>query len=1695
MFFASSELMTETTSDPIEMPAAEVPVSPGEAPAIRDTQYAPLANWQSYLVDAFLIVLILIGLYFRFSWVNWNQDTDLHPDEYGLTSTITRLAIPASLGDYFNTRLSSISPYQKYDEAGLPTEPGPDNRMRWGQWPIIIIRFAAEVSGNTDYGNLRLMGRRLSALADSLALLVIFFIGARLYNRRVGLMAAAFSALAVMQIQQAHFMTADTFATMFTALAMYCAVRVAQEKPGVSDRPGVSGSWSWYALFGVASGMAVASRINLLPLIGMIFIAAVIANAERWNNEKNDASKIISEAAMRLALALVVAFLTFRVTQPMAFRAESGDTTFFTLTPNPDWRESMAVAQAESSGIGGGPPGEQWTNRPALVFPFVNMVVWGMGLPLGLMAWAGLAWAAWRTFKDKTSWQLHSLPLVWAGGMFLFMGTRWVKSIRYFLPIYPFMALFAAWALYELWTLAVRRADTTSLLPRRFSLLKIGAGLLIALVALGALTWAWGFTHIYRLDNTRIQASKWIYQNIPGPINVQLDTADGVPYTEPIAANIGEIMADNPAVIPFKVQTGGTLSGLKLGHVRNEFDPATPAILRVVLAADPTGGQPLAQTEIAIPPTADPRGGSITVPFGPAVLTPDTNYFLSLTAPQGGPLIVSGAVVANESWDEGLPLRIQGRDGFGGLYRGLTMEVRWLDDDNKRQMFLTNLEQVDYIILPSQRALWSASRLPNTYPMTMEYYRALFDGRLGFDLVAQFQSPITIGPLQISDLVGAAAWGRPPDVPRSKTEPWNFSQLAAEEAFSVYDHAPVWIFKKRADFSMDNAQAILYSIDLTQVINQGPREATAAPTLLLLPQDRLQEQRAGGTWSEMFDQNGLLNRFEPLGVIVWWITVTLLGWLAFPITFVALRGLPDRGYTLTRNVSLLLIAWAAWILASVRLMPFTRLTLWLVTLAMGVIAVAILWRRLPEIKGWVLENKRYVLFVEALALGFFIFFLLIRLGNADLWHPSYGGEKPMDFSYFNAVLKSASFPPYDPWFAGGYLNYYYFGFVIVGTVTKMLGIVPSFAYNLILPMLFAMVGVSAFGVAYSLVRGRQFTGHNSQLPMADLRSPISNLQSSDLAQDKSPISNSPISNLQPPTSNLQLPNPYLAGVLAALLFVVLGNLGQLDVIKTALTRAADDAQTVGIPVIDDWQKMAIGFRRIVVDGQPVPIGTGEWYWNATRVTPEVPIAEFPFFTFLYADLHAHMIVLTMTLLALGWIVGLINGVGEKGGWIETAALWLVGGLIFGVIQPSNLSDYQTYWLLGCVAIFYAEYRKRGTIDFQMLFDTGLRCAILIGLAILFFRPYSSWRGEGYGSVQLWDGDRTPLNAYFTIHGVFLFIIFTFLLVETRRWMQRTLLADVKDWIMPFFFALAAFFALVFVLWWAGYTVALIALPLVAWTGLLMIRGDVEPERRVTLAWIGLGLLLTLVVEAVTAVGDIGRMNTVFKFYLQVWTLFSVAGGAAAAWIWAQLPEWRPLNRDVWRAAFGLFLLGALTYTIFSTNAKVKDRMAVDAPRTLDGMAYMAYSRYADNGQEVDLKWDYDAIKWMQANVQGSPVIVEQNAVEYRWGSRYTINTGLPGVVGWNWHQRQQRVVVPDWLVTRRVDDIHNFYSTLDPGLALEFLKKYGVSYVIVGGYEKAYYPPESFMKFEQMVDAGQLTVAYQNERTVIYKVMTPSAGN
>ena len=381
---------------------------------------------------------------------------------------------------------------------------------------------------------------------------------------------------------------------------------------------------------------------------------------------------------------------------------------------------------------------------------------------------------------------------------------------------------------------------------------------------------------------------------------------------------------------------------------------------------------------------------------------------------------------------------------------------------------------------------------------------------------------------------------------------------------------------------------------------------------------------------------------------------------------------------------------------------------------------------------------------------------------------------------------------------------------------------------------------------------------------------------------------------------------------------------------------------------------------------------------------------------------------------------------------------------------------------------------------------------LVVLAHLSFDPFAAWYGQAYSRLDLWRGARTPLPTFLVHWGLPLFVLLSWLLWEVRRWLAATPVSALAG-LRPcrrLLAGAALTWAVMFaaLLGW-GVTSAFVVWPAVGLTAALLLRPDGDWSRRVVLVLVGTALGLTLAVELVVLRGDMGRMNTVFKFYLQAWTLLGVASGVALALMVAALSGWRcRALRVAWRSALALLAGAAALFPLTAGPAKVSDRMAPSAPRGLDGSSYMEHAVYFDRDTRLDLAEDAHAIRWLQEHVVGSPVIVEANTPEYRWGSRCTINTGLPGVVGWNWHQRQQRALVPDHWVWERVRAVERFYTTEDVDAARAFLRRFEVRYVVLGQLERAYYEGPGLAKFDDL-DGVLWRSVFREGGTAIYEVL------
>ena len=200
--------------------------------------------------------------------------------------------------------------------------------------------------------------------------------------------------------------------------------------------------------------------------------------------------------------------------------------------------------------------------------------------------------------------------------------------------------------------------------------------------------------------------------------------------------------------------------------------------------------------------------------------------------------------------------------------------------------------------------------------------------------------------------------------------------------------------------------------------------------------------------------------------------LSILGWIAWPYAFGILKPLRDRGYLFSRSLGWLLSGWLLWWLASLGVMHNTVRNAWIVVLILGIGGVLLAFRQRGSMMRFLRANWGLILVAELLFAAAFLLFVTIRLFNPDIWQPWFGGEKFMEFAFLNGILRSPTFPPVDPHFAGGQINYYYFGIYLVAYLIKLTGIYAEVAFNLAVPTLFALTVVNAFAVAYSAVRER-----------------------------------------------------------------------------------------------------------------------------------------------------------------------------------------------------------------------------------------------------------------------------------------------------------------------------------------------------------------------------------------------------------------------------------------------------------------------------------------------------------------------------------------------------------------------------------------------------------------------------------------------
>lgn len=778
---------------------------------------------------------------------------------------------------------------------------------------------------------------------------------------------------------------------------------------------------------------------------------------------------------------------------------------------------------------------------------------------------------------------------------------------------------------------------------------------------------------------------------------------------------------------------------------------------------------------------------------------------------------------------------------------------------------------------------------------------------------------------------------------------------------------------------------------------------------------------------------------------VWWLTALLLGLAAFPLAFALFARLHDRGYGLSKALSLLLVGYAVWLLGYSGA-PMLRLT---IVLMVGVLVVAggyAAYRQRRELRAFLTAEWPSLLAMEG------VFLLTFALwGAVRLYDPHISGtEKPMDFGFMNAALRSEHFPPQDMWLSGFSISYYYFGYVIMAMATRLTDVPSAEGYNLALALIPALVASGTCGIVFSLVRG---SGGSRRRAIA-------------------------------------------FGALGVVLFLLISNLaGALEFVRAR-----------GLGAVQFWRWIGIkGLEGPVADPSWAPHDFW-WWWRSTRLIDTVAngqsldytITEFPFFSFLLGDMHPHVMALPFGLLVVGLALNLLRGgigprcigAGEAtlsvDGLVRRPFVLLAMCLVIGAMGFLNSWDLPAYGAVFAIAALLHGHLLRDTPGVTLPRIIGGVALVFLGAIVLYLPFYLHFNSQASGILPV-RGPGTRLLHYMLFWGVLLFLGASLLARRAwEAWRERPApWRELRLYLLAAFGLFLAWIPVEFVrsvldsrtneaIWGSILSRFINVLPmslLVAAGFFVLVRLSARRERRddlFALMLVTLGFGLTLVPELFFLKDFFGsRMNTMFKVYYQAWALLAV--GSAYA-LHALTEPWGfrgPATRYVWTGAGILLLAASLYYP--ATAIPDKTRSFSGAP-TLDGIAFVRDRQPAE----------YEAIAWLQRNVQGTPVILEAVGDDYTEFGRISGRTGLPTLLAWPGHELQWRgSAAPQ---TGRREAVDEIYKTQDPARARELLAQYNVEYVYVGAPERRVYGEAGLAKFATFMDR-----AWEKDEVVIYR--------
>jgi YYY domain-containing protein len=730
---------------------------------------------------------------------------------------------------------------------------------------------------------------------------------------------------------------------------------------------------------------------------------------------------------------------------------------------------------------------------------------------------------------------------------------------------------------------------------------------------------------------------------------------------------------------------------------------------------------------------------------------------------------------------------------------------------------------------------------------------------------------------------------------------------------------------------------------------------------------------------------------EWLEVAKWWIVLEVIGLAALPLTVLIFRNLDSKGVALSRILGLVLVTYFSWILANLGF-NYNLTIIGLALIILFVISILVFYKRGCSI------DRNELIRTEILFAATFLLFVIIRGFSPEIYWS--GGEKFMDMSFVNMILRSTSFPPMDPWMSGESMQYYYFGYLVVANLIKLSFVPSAIGYNLAMATMFALSSTAAYGLGKELTHSKVF------------------------------------------------------GIITMGFVTVFGNIAGFIQLLVILFIPGFYG-LFNVPNADIWTRLSTYY-----------------YWPTSRVIPNT-INEFPYFSFIHADLHPQMISIAFQLLMIGLLLGLM-----RSGKEYNIPLFATITLVLGFMFPLNSWEYPTYAIFFIMALIAwrirvtaelenasgIKERVRALSTSEMIRTIG--AGVIVGiLSIALYLPYYLASTESH-SLKLVTYGHTQMFFYLGVYAIMLF----FIMFYTIASFSDSSYLDIRIMVIGLGIAIVAAYL-------TQIQILIVILPLIVLSAYSVIKEE-NPTNQFVYLLILTGALLSLFCELFYIQDSLGvtypkyiRLNTVFKIYLQNWIIWGLAAGVSFYHLWDRFGHSRNVNK-VFALISIVLIFAALTYPVLATISRSDN---FEGHLTLDGSAYI-------NEQYPN---EFEAVMWLN-KLTGTPIVLQSPGRLYELNNHVTAFTGLPTVMGWGGHEKNWRNNKQP--IDERWNEVGSVYTSGNIDTVNEILEKYHVDYVYVGGVEmERYNGYDALNTFEDNPDRFELV--YFNPNVHIYKLV------